>query len=239
MNIAIVGYGRMGKTIERIAIERGHSIVLKVDRDNAAIYDTDMLQAAGCDVVIEFSLPSTALQNITTSMAAGIPHVSGTTAWLHDWPAALQSMKQHNGTLLYASNFSVGVNILFAINKKLATLMNAHDQYESSIHEVHHTGKLDAPSGTAITLAQGIIENMERKTDWSADSPTSRDIAVTSERVDPAPGTHHVMFESDIDSIELIHTAKSRDGFALGAILAAEYLMDKKGLHTMADVLQL
>jgi len=218
MNIAIVGYGRMGKTIERLAIERGHSIVLKVDRDNAAIYDTDMLQAAGCDVVIEFSLPSTALQNIKTSMAAGIPHVSGTTAWLHDWPAAL---------------------LLFAINKKLATLMNAHDQYESSIHEVHHTGKLDAPSGTAITLAQGIIENMERKTDWSADSPTSRDIAVTSERVDPAPGTHHVMFESDIDSIELIHTAKSRDGFALGAILAAEYLMDKKGLHTMADVLQL
>jgi len=237
MKIAIIGYGRMGKTIERLATDMGHEIVLKVNSKNAAQYDTKMLQSSGCDVAIEFSLPQLALANIKTSMAAGVPHVCGTTAWLSEWDAALASMKQHNGALLYASNFSVGVNIFFAINKKLAQLMNNQPQYRPSIHEIHHTGKVDAPSGTAITLAEGIIGELDRKSSWAAEPTEDEQLAVTSERTDPAPGTHHVTYDSDIDSIEIVHTAKSRDGFALGSILAAEYLIGKKGLHTMSQVL--
>lgn len=237
MKIAIVGYGRMGKTIEKIAVNRGHTIGLKIGIENVEDLNADNLK--DIDVAIEFTQPNSALNNLKTCFAANVPVVCGTTAWLDDWDKAIESMTTHNGTFLYASNFSVGVNIFFAINEQLAKYMNAQSDYNPSIHEIHHTGKLDAPSGTGITLGEGILKHLDRKSNWTKSDPSTNEILISSERVDPAPGTHHVKYTSAIDDIELIHTAKSRDGFALGAVLAAEYIQDKKGLFTMNDVLQL
>lgn len=240
MNIAIIGYGKMGKTIEKLAIARGHHIVMRIGSKNIEEFTVNNLKAQNIDVAIEFTNPHSAFANIITCFEAGVKVVSGSTAWLEKWDDALDSMKKNNGSFIYASNFSVGVNIFFALNAQLAKLMNPVPEYDVEMTEIHHTAKVDAPSGTAVTLAHGIIENLDRKTTWvKEDAPKENEILIKSVRQDPAPGTHEIKYTSTIDDIEIKHTAKSREGFALGAILAAEYLNDKSGLHTMKDVLGL
>lgn len=239
MNIAIIGYGRMGKTIERLAKERDHQVVLTISSANSSELNKENLKQKEVEVAIEFSLPHTVVNNLEVCFDAGIPVACGTTAWLKHWDDVLLKMTEKDGTFLYASNFSIGVNIFFAINDKLAQMMNNHKEYKPTIHEIHHTSKLDAPSGTAITLGKDILNRIDRLTKWVQDSPKNDQLAITSTRIDPTPGTHHVKYSSHIDDIELIHTANSRDGFAMGAIIAAEYIFDKKGLFSMADVLDL
>ena len=240
MKIAIIGYGKMGKTIEKLALKRGHEIPLKIASHNLEEFTPENLNQLGIDVAIEFTNPDSAFRNITTCFEAGVKVVSGSTAWLNRWEEAIELMDQNKGSFIYASNFSVGVNIFFALNAQLAKMMNLHKEYEVTMSETHHTAKLDAPSGTAVTLAEGIIANLSRKSAWINDEPPSTDeILINSIRQDPAPGTHDITYSSTIDEIEIRHTAKNRNGFALGAILAAEYLLDKKGLHTMSDVLNL
>ncbi len=240
MNIALVGYGKMGKTIEKLALERGHEIVMRISKNNLKEFDLKNLQQMDIDVAIEFTTPRAAYRNITTCFEAGVKVVSGSTAWLENWDEALDEMKKNNGSFIYASNFSVGVNIFFALNAHLAKLMNPHQEYNVEMTEIHHTAKVDAPSGTAVTLANGIIDNLKRKSAWVKEvQPDLNDILIKSVRQDPAPGTHEIRYSSSIDDIEIKHTAKNRNGFALGAILAAEYLQDKSGLHTMKDVLGL
>lgn len=240
MRIAIIGYGKMGRTIEKLATERGHKIVLRISKQNLDEFNVVNLRNQTIDVAIEFTNPHAAFENITTCFEAGIKVVSGSTAWLDQWDNALEIMEKFDGSFIYASNFSVGVNIFFALNAHLAKLMNPLDEYDVSMTEIHHTAKVDAPSGTAVTLAQGIIENMDRKSNWVKEvDPSSNEILIDSIRQDPAPGTHQIKYSSTIDEIQIKHTAKNRHGFALGAILAAEYLQDKKGLHTMKDVLNL
>ena len=241
MKIAIVGYGKMGHAIEELAISRGHDIVLIIDSDNAHLVTEKFLSCQDIDVAIEFTTPYTAYQNITTCFKAGIKVISGSTAWLDRWDEALDCMYKQNGSFIYASNFSIGVNIFFAVNQKLAQMMDSQKAYDVSIKEIHHTSKKDAPSGTAATLANDIISDIRRKTKYELINGkrenTSESIPIQSLRIDPAPGTHHVKYSSDIDDLEIIHTAKSRIGFALGAITAAEYLHTREGLFTMRDVL--
>lgn len=238
MNIAIIGYGKMGKTIEKLAIDRGHDIVLKISSHNLDKFNIEHLRSSGIDVAIEFTNPHSAFHNITTCFEAGVKVVSGSTAWLDDWDKAIAVLEKNDGSFIYASNFSVGVNIFFALNAHLAKLMNPQEDYNIEMTEIHHTAKLDAPSGTAVTLAQGIIEKLDRKSSWVKEKQADKDeILIKSVRQDPAPGTHEIKYSSVIDDIEIKHTAKSRKGFALGAILAAEYLQERKGLHTMKDVL--
>jgi len=227
----------MGKTIEKIALQRGHHIVMKINLENIEEFTIDNLKKQKVDLAIEFTSPDSALDNITKCFDAGVKVVCGSTAWLDDWDKAIASLEKNKGTMIYASNFSVGVNIFFAVNKKLAELMDGQWDYEVSMKEIHHTAKIDAPSGTAITLAEGISENLERKNGWTKDREESDKVHIKSVRVDPAPGTHKIKYSSSIDEIDLIHKAKSRNGFAQGAVLAAEYLHDKEGLYTMADVL--
>jgi len=238
MKIAIIGYGKMGKTIERLALSRGHKIVMKIGSKNLSEFTKANLQKSQADIAIEFTTPESAFENITKCFDAGVKVISGSTAWLDQWETAVSSMKDHNGSFIYASNFSIGVNIFFAVNSHLAKLMNNQAQYDVGIQEIHHTAKLDAPSGTAITLSEGITEEVERKKEWSFEKEENT-VQIESIRQDPAPGTHVIKYTSDIDDIEISHTAKSRDGFALGAILAAEFLVDKIGLYTMKDVLGL
>ena len=236
LNIALIGYGKMGKAIEEIALQRGHTIVLKIDISTMDQFTKDNLQK--CDVAIEFTSPHSAVQNINTCLQAGIPVLSGSTGWLNNWDEVAKTCNDTNGTLLYASNYSVGVNIFFEVNKRLAQLMNPHADYNISMTEIHHTEKKDAPSGTAITLAEQILENVDRKKNWvNENSVGAEDLTIISERIDPAPGTHIVTYSSAIDDIEISHTAHSRKGFATGAILAAEFLYNKKGLFSMKDVL--
>jgi 4-hydroxy-tetrahydrodipicolinate reductase len=240
MKIAIIGYGKMGKTIEKLAQERGHSIVMRISKSNLEDFNIENLKRKNIDVAIEFTNPHAAYENITTCFEAGIKVVSGSTAWLQDWDKAIEAMNKYHGSFIYASNFSVGVNVFFALNAYLAKLMNPHAAYDVTMTETHHNAKVDAPSGTAVTLAEGIIANLERKSKWVQGKHSAKDeILIDSIRQDPAPGTHEIQYSSPIDDIEIKHTAKSRDGFALGAILAAEYLKDKQGLHTMKQVLQL
>ena len=240
MKIAIVGYGKMGKTIEKLAIERGHEIVLKISKRNLDQFTVENLKTLEIDVAIEFTNPEAAFHNITTCFEAGVKVVSGSTAWLDNWDKAIDVMNKNNGSFIYASNFSVGVNIFFALNAHLAKLMNPLEEYDVEMTEIHHTAKIDAPSGTAVTLAEDIMEQLNRKSSWVKEiEPKSDEILIKSVRQDPAPGTHEIKYSSSIDDIEIKHTAKSRDGFALGAILAAEYLHDKSGLHTMKNVLEL
>jgi len=231
MKIALLGYGRMGKTIEKLAVERGHSVVKKIDQGDA--YDF-----ADADVAIDFSVPDAAVDNISMALKSGVPVVSGTTGWLERYPEMVALCKENNGAFIYASNFSVGVNIFFELNKKLAQMMKALDSYNVSMTEVHHIHKLDAPSGTAITLAEGIIEESS-KTDWILDNEESDKITIKAVREAEVPGTHTITYQSDVDEIMIEHKAHSRNGFALGAIIAAEWLKDKKGVHTMKDVLNL
>jgi len=238
MNVALIGYGKMGKAIEEIALQRGHQVVLKIDEYNLDEFTQEGLSRS--DVAIEFTGPHSAYQNVTKVIGFGIPTVCGSTGWLDKLGELKELCRKKNGSFIYASNFSVGVNIFFEINKKLASLMAAHKDYEVQLTEIHHTTKKDAPSGTAITLAEQILESIRRKKAWVnhiSDNP--EELEIISERIDPAPGTHKVKYSSPIDDIEIVHTAHNRKGFALGAVLAAEYIQNKKGIFTMKDVLGL
>lgn len=236
LNIALIGYGKMGKAIEEIALSKGHNVVLKIDLDNAGDLTADNLQK--CDVAIEFTGPHTAVENIKTCIDANVPIICGSTGWLAKWEDIETYCTNKNGTLLYASNFSIGVNIFFELNKKLASLMQAHPGYNVSLEEIHHTAKKDAPSGTAITLAEQVLAQLPNKTKWvNEPSVNAEDLSIISKRIDPAPGTHLVKYTSAIDDIEIIHTAHNRQGFAGGAVLAAEFIAGKKGIFTMQDVL--
>ncbi len=240
MNIALIGYGKMGKAIEEIAIERGHKIVAKVNSQNPI----EHLKNVKIDVAIEFTLPDVAVENITFCLEQNIPVVVGTTAWDSKFPIIQEKVVETNGALLHASNFSVGVNLLFALNRKLAQLISPYAEYKVFIEEIHHTQKLDAPSGTAITLANQIIENHTEYQDFELLSDEhlktpEQTIPISALRIDNIPGTHTITYESDIDNIQLKHTANNRKGFALGAVIAAEFLKDKKGIYTMSDVLNL
>lgn len=238
MKIALIGYGKMGKTIEAIALQRGHSVDLKIDIDTLESFTKENLQQ--CDVAIEFTGPHSAKENIMRCIDAGIPVVSGSTGWLDHWTEVEKICNEKNGGFLYASNFSVGVNIFFELNKKLAQLMKLHTAYEVQLEEIHHTQKMDAPSGTAITLAEQIMQEMPGKKNWVNElSKNKEDLVIISKREDPAPGTHTIKYSSLIDDIEIKHTAHNRNGFATGAVLAAEFICGKKGIYTMKDVLGL
>ncbi len=238
MKIALIGYGKMGKAIESVAVEKGHQIVLKIDVDNAADFSKENIAKA--DVAIEFTGPHSAFGNVLKCLELGIPVVCGSTGWLADWDTAKAFCLEQGGTLLYASNYSIGVNLFFELNKQLARLMSNHPDYEVSLHEIHHTQKKDAPSGTAITLAEQVLQNISAKQKW-VNQPTSQpeELVIISERSDPAPGTHRVTYHSAIDDIEIIHTAHNRIGFAGGAVLAAEFACSKKGVFSMKEVLGL
>lgn len=237
MKIALIGYGKMGKAIEEIALIQGHIITLIVDHNKRDKLTKENLQAA--DVAIEFTGAESALGNIRKCIDAGLPVVSGSTGWLDEFHEAEMYCQSHAGTFLYASNFSIGVNIFFEINSRLAALMAKREEYNVSVKEIHHTQKKDVPSGTAISLAEQLVREIPAKTNWSVTNNNAQTIKIYSERIDPAPGTHHVKYESVIDDIEIIHTAHSRKGFASGAISAAEFIINKKGLYTMKDVLGL
>ena len=238
MNIALIGYGKMGKAIEDIALQRGHTIVLKIDVDNTNQFTKENLDKA--DVAIEFTGPHSACDNVKKLMQFGARTVCGSTGWLDKIEEINSDCKKNNTGFVYASNFSVGVNIFFEVNKRLASLMKAHEDYEIQLTEIHHTEKKDSPSGTAITLAEQVLENIPRKKNWVnhiSDNP--EELEILSERIDPAAGTHKVKYSSGIDDIEIIHTAHTRKGFALGAVLAAEFLKGKKGIYSMKEVLGL
>lgn len=233
MNIALIGYGKMGKAIEKIAISKGHEIVGRFDADG--INDEQLKQA---DVAIEFSRPEAAYDNLKKCMELKVPVICGTTGWLEHLQDIENQCNQNENAFLYASNFSIGVNILFAVNRYLASLMNQHPEYDVEIDEVHHTQKLDAPSGTAISLANDIVKILDRKSKWvKEDAENDDELPIYSFREDPTPGTHIVSYISDIDTIDIVHTAHSRDGFASGAVAAAEWIVGKKGVFTMKDVL--
>ena len=233
MKIALIGYGRMGKTIERIAKNRGHAIVYI---NNGGNLDIEQVKLA--DVAIEFTQPDAAVENITKLLTTGIPVVSGTTGWLESKNKVDQVASAQGIGFVYASNFSLGVNLFFAFNEKLAKMMNQYEDYQPHIHEVHHKGKKDEPSGTAITAAEGILKAYPALERWTMDSEL-KGLTISAERMDPYFGTHVVSYNSPIDTIELKHEAHSRDGFALGAVIAAEWLPGKKGPHSMKDVLSL
>ncbi len=232
MNIALFGYGKMGKMIESVAQNRDHTIVARID------VDSEDFDYSKMDVAIDFSMPDAAFDNISGCIENGVPVISGTTGWLEKYDAAVALCDEKNGAFIYASNFSLGVNVFFELNKQLARMMSKLNRYRVSIEEIHHTQKLDAPSGTAITLAEGIIENSAYKT-WKLDHADTTEIPITSKRIGDTPGTHTVDYESTVDSIEIKHTAHNRTGFALGAVIAAEWIQGKTGVFTMKDVLNL
>jgi len=236
MKISLIGYGKMGKAIEEIAISRGHQVVLKVSIDN--LEDNTVSKIKEADLAIEFTGPDSAYDNIIRCLAAGVPVVSGSTGWLSRMEEVKQYCQEHNGTFLYASNFSVGVNIFFEVNKRLAALMAPHPDYDVRITEIHHTEKRDSPSGTAITLAEQVMEKIKRKKEWvNHISDNLGELEILSERTDPAPGTHTIEYNSSIDTITITHTAHNRKGFATGAVLAAEFIAGRKGVYRMSDVL--
>ena len=238
MNIALVGYGKMGKIIEETAKSRGHEIVLTIDLDNLEDFTKENLSKA--DAAIEFTGPHSAYENVKTCINAGIPTVCGSTGWLEHIDEINTLCTSRNGAFLYASNFSVGVNIFFDINRRLASLMEMQKDYDIVITEIHHTQKKDAPSGTAISLAEQVLEGVSRKKKWvNHISDNSEELEILSERIDPEPGTHKVRYFSEIDDVEIIHKAHNRKGFALGAVLAAEFIKDRKGIFNMKDVLKL
>jgi 4-hydroxy-tetrahydrodipicolinate reductase len=238
MRIALIGYGKMGKAIEEIALKKGHEIVLKIDVSNLNDFTKENLQKA--DAAIEFTSPHTAYENVKKAIGFGVPVVCGSTGWTDRLGEIEQYCRDTKGAFLYASNFSIGVNIFFEINKKLAGMMAGHSEYDVVMEEIHHTQKMDAPSGTAITLAEQVLERIPRKSKWvNEESPATADLIINSKRIDPAPGTHSIRYTSAIDDIEIIHTAHSRYGFASGAVLAAEFLTGKTGIFSMKDVLNL
>ena len=231
MKIALLGYGKMGQIIERIALERGHTIVLKKSSKNTF----EGIKIA--DVAIDFSLPSVALENITNSLENNVPTISGTTGWLNDYNKVTSLCDEKKGAFLYASNFSLGVNLFFELNAQLAKLMAPYSEYKTEIEEIHHTQKLDAPSGTAITLAEQVIKETNY-TNWKLDDNTTTDLPIFAKRIDKVPGTHSIKYNSSVDEIEIKHTAHNREGFALGAVIAAEWIANKKGVFTMKDVIK-
>lgn len=238
MKIGLIGYGKMGKEIERIALDRGHEIVLIIDINNPEDLTTENLKKA--DIVIEFTVPASAIKNYMLCFEAGVPVVSGTTGWLDKRDEIHQACNAASGTFFHTTNFSLGVNIFFAVNKRLAQLMANRSEYKVEMKEIHHTQKLDAPSGTAITLAEGILENIPTKKSWVNQSTENSDeLGIISEREGQVPGTHIVNYDSEVDYIEITHCAKSRKGFAFGAVLAAEYSVGKKGILSMNDLLNI
>ena len=235
MKIALIGYGKMGKQIEQIALSRGHSIVSIIDENNLDSFESEAFRSA--DVAIEFTTPSSALNNFRKCFEFNVPVVAGTTGWLEHLPEVKEACDKGQ-TFFYASNYSLGVNIFFAVNKYLAKIMNQFEDYSVKMEEIHHIHKLDAPSGTAITLAEGIIENVDRKADWHLETETKQtDIAIHCIREGEVPGIHEVFYESEADIISIKHDAKNRKGFALGAVLAAEFTCGKKGFLGMNDML--
>lgn len=236
MNIALIGYGKMGKEIEQIALSRGHKIALVVDAHNASSYSIEELKKA--DVAIEFSTPDSALGNIYNCFDAGVPVVVGTTGWLNKLEEVKKACTDKNQTLFYTSNYSIGVNLFFKLNQQLAKLMNRHKEYNVSMEEIHHVHKLDAPSGTAISLANQVLENIDEKKKWvNAATADKSELGIISKRLDEVPGTHTVTYSSDIDEISISHIAYSRKGFALGAVVAAEWVHNKKGIFGMEQLM--
>lgn len=232
MKIALLGYGKMGQVIEKIAMQRGHEIVVR-----KSIGDSfDGLENA--TVAIDFSAPDAAVENISTALNLGIPVISGTTGWLNDYDKMVQLCNEKNSAFISSSNFSLGVNIFFELNTYLAKIMSKFEDYKIGIEEIHHTQKLDAPSGTAITLAKGVIENSNYN-NWALENPKSEDILIEAKRIENVPGTHTVTYNSNIDLIEIKHLAHNREGFALGAVIAAEWIVGKQGVYTMKDVLEI
>ncbi|MDB5119464.1 MAG: dihydrodipicolinate reductase [Sphingobacteriales bacterium] len=243
MNIALLGYGKMGRIIEKLATERGHTIVLKIDAFNTEELTSENLKAA--DVAIDFSQPDSVLSNINACFEANVPIVVGTTGWYGHLQNVKNQCLSGNNSLLYASNFSIGVNVFFFVNKVLSKIMNRYPQYEVQVEEIHHVHKLDSPSGTAMTIAEGIIDNLSRKKEWVNELVGKADenivakpdqLLIESHRIEEVPGTHTVIYSSEIDEIEFKHTAHSRAGFALGAVLSAEWLHTKKGFFTIDDM---
>lgn len=233
MKIALLGYGKMGKVIERIALERGHEIVLQ--KTSSSTFDG--LEKA--DVAIDFSVPLSAVANISACLNSSIPVISGTTGWLEHYTEMVALCEEKNGAFIYGSNFSLGVNLFFELNENLSKMMSKFHQYKVSMEEIHHTQKLDAPSGTAISLANGIIENSDY-TSWTLNqNATENELHIDARRIENIPGTHSVFYTSEVDTIEIKHTAHNREGFAFGAVIAAEWLQDKKGVFSMKDVLGL
>lgn len=232
MKIALLGYGKMGKVIERIALERGHEIVLKKDENNT--YDG----LVNADVAIDFSVPMAAVENISSCFQANVPVVSGTTGWLERYDEIIALCNEKKGGFISSSNFSLGVNLFFELNDYLAKIMAPYNSYSVAMEEIHHTQKLDAPSGTAITLAEGVIKHTDYA-NWTLETPISNEIHIEAKRIENVPGTHSIFYDSEVDQIEIKHTAHSREGFALGAVVAAEWLVGKKGIFNMKDVLGL
>lgn len=238
MKIALIGYGKMGKEIEKIAVSRGHEVTLIIDITNPDDLTAENLRK--CDVAIEFTIPASAVKNYFTCFEAGIPVVSGTTGWLDKKAEVIKKCEETGGTFFYGSNFSVGVNLFFELNKKLAVLMAGYPEYNVEMTEVHHVHKLDAPSGTAISLAEDLLGIIPGKNRWVNDkTPAENELNIHSERRGEVPGIHTVRYESEVDFIEITHSAKSRKGLAFGAVLAAEYCRDHKGILTMKDLLNL
>ncbi len=232
MKIALLGYGKMGKVIEKVALERGHEIVLCKSSSDTF----DGLDQA--DVAIDFSVPASAVENITACLQNNIPVICGTTGWLEDYDKMADLCQQNKGAFLYGSNFSLGVNLFFELNRKLAQLMLPHAQYRVGLEEIHHTQKLDAPSGTAISLANDIVE-LTKLNGWALNAAQPDELAITAKRIEQVPGTHSVFYDSDVDQIEIKHTAHSREGFALGSVIAAEWIIGKTGVFSMKNVLEL
>jgi 4-hydroxy-tetrahydrodipicolinate reductase len=236
MKIALIGYGKMGQAIEKIALQRGHEVVVKIDIDTAHLFTADELAKA--DLAIEFTSPHSAFSNIRQLLSFNIPVVCGSTGWLDNYKTITDYCHQQNGAFLYASNYAVGVNIFFELNKKLAALMAHQTDYSITLEEIHHTQKKDAPSGTAVSLAEQILQaNPHKKTFVNNAATASDELPIISKRIDPAPGTHLVKYSSGVDDIEIIHTAHNRTGFATGAVMAAEFLLGKKGIFSMKEVL--
>jgi len=230
MKIALLGYGKMGQTIEKIALERGHEIVLRKDEFNT------YYGLSNADVAIDFSIPAVAVSNISSCFHENVPVISGTTGWLEHYDEMVSLCKEKNGAFISSSNFSLGVNLFFELNEYLAKMMSKFDTYKVQMEEIHHTQKLDTPSGTAISLAKGVIEN-SLYTNWTLEEPKTNEIHIEAKRIGTVPGTHTVTYNSPIDAIEIKHTAHNREGFALGAVIAAEWIVGKKGIFTMKDVL--
>lgn len=232
MKIALLGYGRMGQAIEQIAISRGHDIVIKTSSNTG-------YNIKEADVAIDFSIPNAAFNNISNCLNNDVPVISGTTGWLDKYNDAVSLCEKNKGAFIYASNFSLGVNIFFELNEILAKMMTKLDDYKVDIEEIHHTKKLDAPSGTAITLAEGVIKNHSQYSNWKLDESTENILPITAKRIPDVPGTHIITYKSDIDTIKIEHEAHSRQGFALGAVIAAEWIIGKTGVFTMKDVLNI
>ena len=235
MNIALLGYGKMGKEIEAIALKRNHTIVLKINKENCdSITETDFKKA---DVIIEFSTPHAVLENIKKCINAQVPVVIGTTGWYDNFEEIKKTCTDKNGSLFHATNFSLGVNLFFKVNTYLAELMNKYTNYDVSMEEIHHIHKLDKPSGTAITLAEQVISKIDRKTNWSIETKSTNTLFINDIREGEVPGTHIIKYSSEVDDIEIMHKAHNRKGFALGAVIAAEFLNGKKGIYTMSDII--